>query len=243
MFTRIKGATVGANMPRLRTLFATTIAATAAATAAHAGVLYQSIPDLAAAPFVNGFCSVCESDNGQTIGQSFSLGRSAVAKTVSFDVSSMPVSRYSWPAPVTVSIYAAGAGGRVGDLRYSQTFSTPTFVSDMPTGHSTDIVTVDIGSVALTAGTYQIYFTNPAYLLLPGYDEVAGYEYNSYGMRVQSDLYSPPIPGLSHYATVYGQEIGVSISGIIPEPSTWAMMAIGFAGLAFAGCRMRQFPA
>ena len=27
------------------------------------------------------------------------------------------------------------------------------------------------------------------------------------------------------------------VGGVVPEPSTWAMMAIGFAGLGFAGYR------
>jgi hypothetical protein len=26
----------------------------------------------------------------------------------------------------------------------------------------------------------------------------------------------------------------------VPEPSTWAMMALGFAGLGFAGCRKQR---
>jgi hypothetical protein len=33
---------------------------------------------------------------------------------------------------------------------------------------------------------------------------------------------------------------GVSLTGSAPEPSTWAMMAIGFAGLAYAGLRNRR---
>jgi PEP-CTERM motif len=33
---------------------------------------------------------------------------------------------------------------------------------------------------------------------------------------------------------------GVSLTGSAPEPSTWAMMFIGFAGLGFAGLRNRR---
>jgi PEP-CTERM motif len=31
--------------------------------------------------------------------------------------------------------------------------------------------------------------------------------------------------------------VGESVNTAIPEPSTWAMMALGFAGLGFAGYR------
>jgi hypothetical protein len=33
---------------------------------------------------------------------------------------------------------------------------------------------------------------------------------------------------------------GVSLSGSVPEPSTWAMMFVGFGGLAYAGLRNRR---
>ena len=33
---------------------------------------------------------------------------------------------------------------------------------------------------------------------------------------------------------------GVSLTGSVPEPSTWAMMFIGFGGLAYAGLRNRR---
>ena len=48
-----------------------------------------------------------------------------------------------------------------------------------------------------------------------------------------------PLPnGLS-----FTSDSGVFLAGLssgVPEPSTWAMMVIGFAGLGFAGCRRRK---
>ena len=35
-------------------------------------------------------------------------------------------------------------------------------------------------------------------------------------------------------------QVAVTMSVTAPEPSTWAMMGLGFAGLAFAGCRTRR---
>jgi hypothetical protein len=42
------------------------------------------------------------------------------------------------------------------------------------------------------------------------------------------------------YTIVFSPGISNSIADTIPEPSTWAMMLLGFAGLAFAGFRQRQ---
>jgi hypothetical protein len=49
-----------------------------------------------------------------------------------------------------------------------------------------------------------------------------------------------PIDGSTVYAVDgmvrYGDAVDVGVSSI-PEPSTWAMMLLGFAGLGFAGYR------
>jgi PEP-CTERM motif len=43
---------------------------------------------------------------------------------------------------------------------------------------------------------------------------------------------------LSHTDISYTS--GTLTIAVVPEPSTWAMMLLGFAGLGFAGCRQRQ---
>ena len=60
-------------------------------------------------------------------------------------------------------------------------------------------------------------------ILRMGTDETGGAVYQL------SDFEPPPIFG--HY---------LALSSIVPEPSTWAMMVLGFAGLAFAGYRLRS---
>ena len=47
------------------------------------------------------------------------------------------------------------------------------------------------------------------------------------------------VPGSSPMDLVLNVTVG-SVTPGIPEPSTWAMMAIGFAGLGFAGYRKAQ---
>jgi hypothetical protein len=54
---------------------------------------------------------------------------------------------------------------------------------------------------------------------------------------VQTNLLDPGSPpGLSG---VVGSE---AAAGVIPEPSTWAMMLLGFAGLGYAGYRRTREP-
>ena len=45
-------------------------------------------------------------------------------------------------------------------------------------------------------------------------------------------------PGMFSYQLVYGESNGPpAVLAVVPEPSTWAMMLLGFVGLAFAGYR------
>jgi hypothetical protein len=45
--------------------------------------------------------------------------------------------------------------------------------------------------------------------------------------------------GLDEFSVSSG---GLSTSRVVPEPTTWAMMLIGFAGLGYAGYRRAREP-
>jgi len=203
---------------------------------AGATVLYQSIPDLSA-PRVDSFCSNCPGGDGdqQSIGQIFSFGATATAKSLSFVVSNdYFVSNVSvWPTSVTVGIYAVGTYqdgvGTVGANVYSHTFSS--FVSDAPK-NNTDVVSVNLGSgITLGPGNYIVFLTNSTTgLAIPVFDTGLGngvYDYAS----TFSNLTGNP------YASLTGEDIGVLFSSdavsAVPEPSTWAMLLLGFAGIGF----------
>jgi hypothetical protein len=81
---------------------------------------------------------------------------------------------------------------------------------------------------------------NQPLVLTPNVEYVVDMEASIYtnalhGM-VSSELdpyFSTDVPG---YTFVFGQGIGNG-AGAVPEPSTWAMMLLGFAGLGFVGYR------
>lgn len=185
------------------------------ASAANATVIYQSIPDLTIAPNVNGYCSQCAS-NGQNIGQSFTLASAAVANTLAFAVTNY----YFFPTPVTVDIFTDVGGMTLGVNLYHATFST--FVSDVDTGNATDVVTVNLGNVALAAGSYDLFLTNPSNLGIPNFSGGIGGIVNFTGSGVgpaTGDRYSGGLGGAS----------GVILSsGAVPEPAAWVLMVAGF---------------
>ena len=206
---------------------ATALMATfAGAVGAQANVIYQSIPDLTVNPVVNAWCSQCQSD-GQNIGQFFTLGSSAVANTLTFAADSA----YVWPTAVTVDIFQDGGGNTLGANVYHQTFSS--FASDTPTGFGTDVVSVNLGSVALGAGSYDLFLSNPADFGFPGFGGGPG---NQIAEHVGAG--SGPASGDGYYF-IGGVDGGIQLAGAagVPEPATWGMMLLGLGGL---GAMMRS---
>jgi hypothetical protein len=48
-------------------------------------------------------------------------------------------------------------------------------------------------------------------------------------------IVDPSFPDASAYSIVFSPNVGGSAGSAVPEPSTWAMMIVGFAGLGFIG--------
>jgi hypothetical protein len=198
--------------------------------AAHAEVIYQSIPNLTVAPTVNAFCSQCSGDGFDT-GQAFSLSNSAIAQSISFDVQN----NFFWPTSVTVAIYDQGPGSTVGSLVYSQTFSS--FASMTNTGNATDVVTVNVGNLALASGSYLLFLYNPSNLGIPGYASSGS------GSEIFVSSATPnPTVGQT-YGFDVGYNAGVSINGTIgttPLPAALPLFATGLGALGLLGWRRKR---
>lgn len=204
-------------------VFGLSLAGLAEAPGAQAAVLYQSIPTFNVLPRAS-FCSQCVGD-GQDIGQFFTLGSGATAESLTFTV----MNTYVWPTPVTVDIFRDGGSGTLGSNIYQQTFST--FASDIDTGFGTDVVTVSLGTVALSAGAYDIFLFNPGSLAIPGYDVGSSRD----EIYVSAAGGAAPSTGDS-YSFVGYADAAIQLSGTplvsAPEPMTLGLFGAGFAGLS-----------
>ena len=205
------------------------------AQAASAQVLYQSIPDLTASPAFH-TCSPC--DPTQVAGSKFSLSSASAVNAIQFVTGS-----YGWgwygPTDVQVSIYrdvpSDWGGGAVGEQLYSHDFTSYTD-TDVSGDH---MLGFDTSGLNLDAGTYLIFFTNTSILgpavygggsmlyLWPDDDSApfTGYDYS-------------PDNGYSEGFALFGTR-AVAVPSPTPEPTSWAMMVVGF-GLAGYGLRRRR---
>jgi hypothetical protein len=199
-----------------------------AAGPAEAGIFYQSIPDLTVAPNIpEGYCSTCSASGNQWIGEVFTLSSTETVRSIEFTVATA-----TFPSSVTLGFYDLGNSMTVGpQVGPNFTLSTSSFVTISPGTQPTNIVTALLGGSGetLTAGTYLLFITNPSNLALPAY--LGGGNGISVKIYPLLDL----APGQTYQPLGNSYDIGVALSNSVPEPSTWAMMAAGFAGLGLAG--------
>ncbi len=136
----------------------------------------------------------------------------------------------AFPASVTLGFYDLGGSITVGaQVGANFTLSTSSYVTTMPA----NIVTALLpgSGRTLTAGTYLLFITS-SNLALP--------EYLGSGNGIfVDDGVLDLAPGQAYKPLGNSYDIGVALSNSVPEPSTWAMLLLGFAGLGFSGYRRR----
>ena len=209
----------------MRTLtFAAAAAALAlAAGSASASVVYQSVPDLSAAPTTNAWCSDCYGGGTFEPLDPFSLS-SAVTIT-GLNLMALDSFGYTAATPFTFEVYDSTHT----NILFSQLIS-PTFVSS--NGFGDALITGSVSGLTLAAGNYWAGFIAPVFAV-PGY---AG------GNNGLVDT-TPHTGGyLGGDAFALGGNTGYQLLGDsagVPEPAAWALMIGGF-GMAGAMIRRRK---
>jgi PEP-CTERM motif len=201
------------------------VAVAMVAAPAQAGIFYQSISDLTVAPNIaEGSCSTCSGSGSQWTGEAFSLSSTETVRSIEFTVATA-----TFPASVTLGFYDLGGSMTVGpQVGANFTLSTSSYVTITPGSQPTNIVTALLpgGGQTLTAGTYLLFITS-SNLALP--------EYLGSGNGIfVDDGVLDLAPGQTYKPLGNSYDIGVALSNSVPEPSTWAMMLLGFGGLGFA---------
>ena len=204
------------------------IAALISAQAVSAQVIYQSIPDFAAAPVFH-TCSPC--DPVQVAGSKFSLSSAASINAIQYMTGD-----YGWgwwgPTHVQVSIYRdepADWDGTVGEQLYLHDFTDYTSADQADGDH---LLGLDTTGLNLEAGTYLIFFTNTTALAPAVYSGGSmlyawpddPYDFTGYGYSNDD--------GYSEGFALIGTQNDAPPSA--PEPASWAMMVAGFGLAGFA---------
>jgi hypothetical protein len=191
---------------------------------AAGALLYSSIPDLTAAPAVNG---IATTPNKFSIFQSFTLTAPAFVSSAEFDVTSnFGVS--AGPDPFAQFSYAilADDAGLPGAEIFAEGVgvSTPGF-SAVPTANGTTIVTAPslIRFDGLAPGTYWVALADLQPMEIPTFSGGQG------DLLVLSSS-----TGLQRQSGTMGFALFGGTTGGVPEPATWAMLLLGFGGVGAA---------
>ena len=222
---------MGSNLRSVVTGASLLLASFVSSAPAHSDILFQSIPNLNAAPDASSSYSFCTSCNGNfQVYDTFNLSNASNINSVFFSVSggSSP-----WPTNVSVEVFTVNSG-LPGSMIFSETLTPAQFSSNVsgppdPSG-DTHLVTANLAGLSLSAGTYDISFYNPSLLTVDRYS-------GGSGQMVQL--------GCGGICGGSGGSLDFALYGVsaVPEPSTWAMMILGFAGVGFMAYRRKSKPA
>jgi hypothetical protein len=189
---------------------------------ANATVVYSSVPNLLATPTQVGYCSSCNGSNEPL--DKFTLSTSVSVTGLNLITDTELGGKYEGLGGFTFDVFDATHT----TLLFSRTVSAVSVLAS--TSASTVEITGSIAALDLSAGTYWAGFqaTNLAVADLPG-----GNNSLIETITPHSGVESAFIGGNTGY------ELLGSVSAV-PEPSTWAMMLLGFAGVGFMAYRRKS---
>jgi hypothetical protein len=191
-------------------LAAAGLALAASSVATHASnIVYQSVPSLTATPDT-AWCSDCNNGFGpfEPLDQ-FTLTRAAHItglQLVTYDFAS---DGYNGLVPFTFEVYNSDHSAII----FSEAIA-PTLLAAVPPYY--DLVESSVTGLNLAAGTYWAGFYAPKYAL-------GAYYTGGNGSLIETT------PHTGEYLSSLGGNLGYAL--LAPEPSTWAKMLVGFAGL------------
>lgn len=200
--------------------------ACACAASADAGVIFQSVPDLTAAPLGD-----WDASSPVSVAGSFSLSAAETIRSVEF------VADLSSDVSLEGVTFLSDDHGNPGGVLFGTSGYGP-YISSSVTGAHTRLFSVSIDAFTLNPGTYWLGLTSDS----------AGIEgFSGSGSTVQCDVNQNT--GAWNPCTPNNQTLGFALIGdaadgtppgpSVPEPSVWAMLLIG---LFFLGSALRLQP-
>jgi PEP-CTERM motif len=207
-----------------RVFLATIFTLGASSIAARAdSIVYQSVPDLTDGSNIDEeWCSDCYGGGVYEPLDQFTLSEGY--SITDLELATFADSGYDGLAPFTFEVYNSDHSAII----FSEAI-TPTLVTSFTGdgGFNFDVVEGTVTGLTLGPGTYWAGFIAPSLV-------IAGYSSGGNGSLIETT----PHTGTELF-TLGGNSGYALSSGAVttPEPSTWAMMLLGFAGLGFAGYR------
>jgi hypothetical protein len=192
---------------------------------AKADVVYSSVPNLLAPLIGSGYCSSCGGSYTYEPLDQFTLSSSVSITGLNLITYSGSGGTYEGLGGFTFDVFDSTHTTRL----FSRTVSAVSVVAS--TSSTSAEITGSMSMLNLAAGTYWAGF-QATYLALPTLPGGNNSLIETYGSG------APPV----FIGNNTGYELLGSVSAV-PEPSTWAMMLLGFAGVGFMALRRRSKPA
>jgi hypothetical protein len=201
--------------------------------AAQAGWVYDNLNTTSAVGDCS-FSTTCAAELGR--GDEFAAQLFTLSSTATIDEGAFSDLVFgSTASSVNYAIYADvdGLPGGTALESGSATLTTTSADPDL----SSFLETFPIASITLSSGSYffavQAVTSNQSDFLQQGLVTSGAAETHDGGLT-----WSAGYENSSNGQELYG--VSVALGSAVPEPSTWAMMLLGFAGLGYVGYRQRQ---